>query len=73
MMRFILNHSTSHSSDDAFVIWIKIVLSATSAIKAEKQNDFAGVDADRFKLWKVEIPGDHIDPLSNLSLESCWQ
>ncbi|GBC36854.2 hypothetical protein GLOIN_2v1774909 [Rhizophagus irregularis DAOM 181602=DAOM 197198] len=46
MMRFILNHSTSHSSDDAFVIWIKIVLSATSAIKAEKQNDFAGVDAD---------------------------
>ncbi|PKY31926.1 hypothetical protein RhiirB3_449768 [Rhizophagus irregularis] len=24
-------------------------------IKAEKQNDFAGVDADRLKLWKVEI------------------
>src|SRR3954454_21335166 len=38
-------------------------------IKAEKQNDFAGVDADRLKLWKVSIPGDQDDPLSNLSLE----
>ena len=25
------------------------------AIKAEKQNDFAGVDADRLKLWMVTI------------------
>jgi hypothetical protein len=25
------------------------------AIKAKKQNDFAGVDADRFKLWNVMI------------------
>ncbi|RGB23113.1 hypothetical protein C1646_729191 [Rhizophagus diaphanus] len=24
-------------------------------IKAEKQNDFAGVDADKLRLWKVEI------------------
>ncbi|CAB4423668.1 unnamed protein product [Rhizophagus irregularis] len=39
------------------------------AIKAKKQNEFAGVDADKHKLWKVEIPGDHVDPLSNLSLE----
>ncbi|RGB23401.1 hypothetical protein C1646_536459 [Rhizophagus diaphanus] len=39
------------------------------AIKAEKQNDFAGVDADRLKLWKVPISDDHVDPLSNLSLE----
>ncbi|PKY44901.1 hypothetical protein RhiirA4_459352 [Rhizophagus irregularis] len=39
------------------------------AIKAKKQNEFAGVDADKLKLWKVEIPGDHVDPLSNLSLE----
>src|SRR5437763_14024946 len=39
------------------------------AIKAKKQNDFAGVDADRLRLWKVPISDDHVDPLSNLSLE----
>jgi hypothetical protein len=39
------------------------------AIKAEKQNDFAGVDADKLKLWKVPISDDHVDPLNNLSLE----
>jgi len=38
------------------------------AIKAEKQNDFAGVDADKLKLWKKEIPDDRIDLLSNLTL-----
>ena len=38
-------------------------------IKAEKQNDFAGVDADRLKLWKVPISDDHVDPLNNLLLE----
>src|SRR5213082_2533546 len=38
-------------------------------IKAEKQNDFAGVDADRLKLWKVTIPGDQDDQLRNLSHE----
>ncbi|PKY31775.1 hypothetical protein RhiirB3_531762 [Rhizophagus irregularis] len=38
-------------------------------IKAEKQNDFAGVDADKLRLWKVEIGGDHLDdPLKNLTL-----
>src|SRR5947209_4935788 len=40
------------------------------AIKAEKQNDFAGVDADRLKLWKVSIPGDHDDQLRNLILQN---
>ena len=39
------------------------------AIKAEKQNDFAGVDADKLRLWKVPISDDHVDPLNNLSLE----
>ena len=39
------------------------------AIKAEKQNDFAGVDADRLKLWKVSIPGDQDDQLRNLILQ----
>jgi hypothetical protein len=39
------------------------------AIKAEKQNDFAGIDADRLKLWKVTIPGDQDDQLRNLILQ----
>ena len=38
-------------------------------IKAEKQNDFAGIDADRLKLWKVTIPGDQDDQLRNLILQ----
>src|SRR5205814_2062479 len=38
------------------------------AIKAEKQNDFAGVDADKLRLWKKEIPDDQDDLLSNLTL-----
>jgi hypothetical protein len=38
------------------------------AIKAEKQNDFAGIDADKLKLWKKEIPDDQDDLLSNLIL-----
>jgi len=39
------------------------------AIKAEKQNDFAGVDADKLKLWKVEIPGDRDNQLRNPILQ----
>src|ERR1044072_4572018 len=39
------------------------------AIKAKKQNDFAGIDADRLKLWKVTIPGDQDDQLTNLKLQ----
>ena len=38
-------------------------------IKAEKQNDFAGVDADRLKLWKVTISSDQDDQLRNLILQ----
>src|ERR1051325_9690413 len=38
-------------------------------IKEEKQNDFAGVDADKLKLWKVEIHGDRNDHLRNISLK----
>jgi hypothetical protein len=40
-----------------------------NVIKAEKQNNFAGVDANRLKLWKVEIRDDRDDLLSNLSLQ----
>jgi hypothetical protein len=40
------------------------------AIKTKKQNDFAGVDADKLKLWNVKIPGDHLDDqLKNLILQ----
>ena len=39
-------------------------------IKAEKQNDFAGVDADKLKLWNVTIPDDRDDLLSNLTLQN---
>src|ERR1051325_8983416 len=38
-------------------------------IKEEKQNDFAGVDANKLKLRKVEIPDDRDDLLSNLPLQ----
>ena len=38
------------------------------AIKAKKQNDFAGVDADKLKLWKVEISDERDDILGNLNL-----
>ena len=47
----------------------KLVSHLKDAIKAKKQNDFAGINADKLKLWKVEIPGDHVDPISNLSLQ----
>ena len=38
-------------------------------IKAEKQNDFADVDADRLKLWNVKIPDNCDDLLKNLILQ----
>src|SRR4051812_19036517 len=40
------------------------------AIKAEKHKTFYDVEADELKLWKVPISDDHVDPLSNLSLEN---
>ncbi|GBC30661.2 kinase-like domain-containing protein [Rhizophagus irregularis DAOM 181602=DAOM 197198] len=40
------------------------------AIKVKKQNDFAGVDADKLKLWKVMIPSDQDDQLRNLILQN---
>ena len=47
----------------------KSISKLKEAIKAKKQNDFAGVDADKLRLWKVPISDDHVDPLSNLSLQ----
>src|SRR5436190_16591488 len=40
------------------------------AIKAKKQNDFAGVDADKLKLWNVKIPDNQNNLLSNLTLNN---
>ncbi len=48
----------------------KLVSHLKDAIKAKKQNDFAGVDTDKLRLWKVEIPGDYANHLSNLTLDS---
>jgi Crinkler effector protein N-terminal domain len=39
------------------------------AIKAKKAPEFDNFPADRLKLWKVSIPGDHYDQLKNLSLQ----
>ncbi|GBC17659.2 hypothetical protein GLOIN_2v1774909 [Rhizophagus irregularis DAOM 181602=DAOM 197198] len=55
-----------HTADsaNAFPVHIdgnSLVGDLKKAIKAEKQNDFAGIDADKLKLWKVEIGGDHLD------------
>ena len=47
----------------------KLVSHLKDAIKAKKQNNFAGVDTDKLRLWKVPISDDHVDPLNNLSLE----
>ncbi|RGB24980.1 hypothetical protein C1646_821281 [Rhizophagus diaphanus] len=39
------------------------------AIKAEKAPEFDNFPADKLRLWKVEIGGDHLDdPLKNLTL-----
>jgi hypothetical protein len=61
-----------NTTANAFPVHIdsnQLVGDLKEAIKAKKQNDFAGVDADKLKLWKVEIGGDHLDDqLRNLKL-----
>jgi hypothetical protein len=39
------------------------------AIKEKSSQSFAGIDAKDIKLWKVEIPDDHYDELSNISFQ----
>ncbi|RHZ81513.1 hypothetical protein Glove_120g217 [Diversispora epigaea] len=39
------------------------------AIREKKPNEFTGVDADKLRLWKVEIPDDRDDLLKALSLK----
>src|SRR5271170_5522924 len=61
-----------NTTANAFPVHIEgssLVGDLKDAIKAKKQNDFAGVDADKLKLWKVTIPGDHDDQLRNLILQ----
>src|SRR5215213_4847610 len=38
------------------------------AIKAKKAPEFDNFPADKLKLWKVKIHGDHDDQLRNLTL-----
>src|SRR5688572_12158534 len=61
-----------NKTSNAFAVDIdreKLVSHLKKVIKAEKQNDFAGIDADKLKLWKVTIPGDQDEQLKNLILE----
>jgi hypothetical protein len=61
-----------NTTANAFEIDIEVDKSISylkDAIKEKKQNDFAGVDADRLRLWKVEIPDDRDDLLSTLTLD----
>src|SRR6266498_3082451 len=61
-----------NTTANAFPVHIEgssLVGDLKDAIKAKKQNDFAGVDADKLKLWKVSIPDDQDDLLNSLSLD----
>lgn len=60
-----------NTSRNAFAVDIgssKLISHLKEAIKVKKQNDFAGVDADNLKLWKVEISDDNSNKLRNISL-----
>jgi len=59
-------------SANAFAVDIdsgKLVSHLKKVIKAEKQNDFTSVDADKLKLWKVEISDDRDSELANPALD----
>ena len=47
----------------------KLVSHLKEVIKAKKQNDFTSVDADKLKVWKVEIPDDRDDELADPALQ----
>src|ERR1044072_3045852 len=60
-----------NTSENAFSVKIsrdEPISELKEVIKAKKQNDFAGVDADKLRLWKKEIPDDQDDLLINLTL-----
>src|SRR4051794_17306705 len=46
----------------------QLVSHLKEAIEAKKQNDFAGIDVNKLRLWKKEIPDDQDDLFSNLTL-----
>ena len=47
----------------------KLVSHLKDAIKAKKAPEFDNFPADKLRLWKVQIPGDHDDQLRNLILQ----
>src|ERR1044072_2695675 len=60
-----------NTSENAFSVKIsrdEPISELKEVIKAKKQNDFAGVDADKLRLWKKEIPDEQDDLLINLTL-----
>ncbi|RGB23362.1 hypothetical protein C1646_633671, partial [Rhizophagus diaphanus] len=60
-----------NTSMNAFAVDIgnsKLISNLKEAIKSRKQNDFAGVDADKLRLWKVKISDDNNNELRNISL-----
>ncbi|RIA88557.1 hypothetical protein C1645_725866 [Glomus cerebriforme] len=59
-----------NTTANAFAVDIdreKLVSHLKKVIKAEKAPEFDNFPADKLKLWKVTIPDDRDDPLSNLS------
>lgn len=60
-----------NTSMNAFAVDIgssKLISHLKEAIKSKKQNDFAGVDVDKLRLWKVEISDGNNNQLKNISL-----
>ena len=60
------------SSEHAFSVHTQmntLIGDLKKLIKVEKPNDFRDMDADKLKLWKVNIPEDDDDALKNLTLE----
>jgi len=59
--------------DSAFPIDIeknKLVGHLKDAIKEKKSNDFQGIDAEKLALWRVSIPDDNDQALTNLELKN---
>ena len=61
-----------NTSENAFSVKIsrdEPISELKDAIKAKKAPEFDNFPADKLKLWKVPISGDHDDQLRNLTLE----
>jgi hypothetical protein len=61
-----------NTTANAFAVDIdgeKLVKHLKETIKAKKHKTFHGIEADKLKLWKMEIPDDCDDQLRNLTLQ----